>query len=519
MNPPPPSSTATEPPPPHELRASPSTVGAVDDQVEVLLSHLPDVAVLVIDHDLRFIGVGGPGLSQVGWEPDELLGRTLDEVVPPDEAATLGPHYRAALAGQTVSFEHRGVRALDHVHQVDIAPIQAPGGGVEAIMVIARDVTDHRRQAHELAASQQQIRALIEASPDMLAVYDLEGRYVSVSPAAEQLFGWRPEELVGTSSYDYFHPDDIALIRSTHDEVLDAPDTGVATYRLRCKDGSYRWVEVIGRQLLDAQTGQAHAIQCTTRDISRRHEMEEALRELNEELARSNAELERFAAVASHDLRSPLATALGLLDLLARQLPDATDPLITDVLDRSRRQLWRLTDTVDGLLELARIGTTALEPQQLTAAELVAEVLETIGPELAAADVTVALHADTSLVGDRRQLRIAVQNLLSNATRATSDARRVHVGVRARRTEQGWALEVEDDGDGIPEELRARLFEPAGSARPDGDGRRGGAGLGFGLATCRRIAQRHGGSLEVEHLPHGTRFVLQGQDVTAEDTH
>lgn len=586
------------------------------------LAHLPGVAVPVIDHDLRYLGAGGAGLEASGWDPTELVGRRLAEVVPEDEAARLEGPYRAALAGEVVRFTIRGVRRPDRVHQTEVIPIRDRSGSVTSAMVIARDLTD--LVAHEEAAAhaEQRLRALVDSSGDMLALYDVDGVYLEVSRAARTLFGWEPSELVGTSSYDYFHAEDLALISSTHAEVLQTEQVGAIEYRLRCKDGTYRWVEVIGRNLHDPETGQLTTIQCTTRDISRRKAAEAALRASEErfhtamdhapigpllvdmdgtlvavndefaalvgvdrdtlvgtsyhdllargavelppqpvgpvgqgqdaptvlkvrfrrddgvelhldlhiavvrgpdgapasaivqvvdttaarqavaELQRANGELQRFASVASHDLRSPVATARGLLELLDSRIPLPEDSPARDIAQRAGLQLARLGDTIDALLELTRAGTEPLRVRDIPATALLEEVTDALDSLADLAGSTVHLDADATLTGDPRLLRSLLQNLASNALRSTDQGRPVHVLVSASRDADGWALAVTDDGDGIPEDLRDRLFEPF--AHADRQGQLPGHGLG--MAICRRIVERHGGSIEVDHLDPGTRI-------------
>lgn len=475
------------------------------EQTAALLTTLQDLAVLVVDRDLRYVAAGGSGLRQVGWDPDELIGRAVHDVVPEPEASQLAAQYRAGLAGEAQTFRHRGIRSPETTHEVNIVPVPESDGTVQRVLVVARDVSEQIRADEAVRRSEQRLLELTASSPDMLALYSATGDYLEVSGSVQELFGWEPAELVGTSSYDYFHPDDIAAIQATHDAVMDGPDPGTVTYRLRCKDGSYRWVEVIGRSLFDEQ-GAVRAIQCTTRDISRRHAAEQALQEANAALAASNRELERLAAVASHDLRSPLATTRGLLDLIPDRLGTDHDPLVEELLDRARAQLQRLTETTDALLDMARLGVQELHVERVTVAELLADVLDVIGSDLAAADVQVHLDADRVIAGDRRLLRLLLQNLLSNTTRAARTLRpvRVHITARDRGRTGGWTLEVRDDGDGIPEPLRETLLESSVGVHRD----RTSPGLGFGLVTCQRIAQRHGGRLRVAHLDPGTAFTV-----------
>ncbi|MEX2504765.1 MAG: PAS domain S-box protein [Egicoccus sp.] len=246
--------------------------------VQQLIARLPDVAVLTFDRGLRFTAAGGPGLAGQGWDPAELLGRRLDDVLDAPRAAALGRYYRPALAGETRSFRYRGIRRPDRLNEVEVVPLRGADGAVTGGLVVSRDVTEQVQYIEALAHSEQRLRQLSAASIDMLALYDVDGIYLEVSEASERLFGWTPEQLVGRSSYELFHPDDLAAVRAVHEAVLERPEDGSVTYRMRCADGTYRWVEVNGHQVLDPETGDVVAIQCTTRDVTRRREVDEQLR-------------------------------------------------------------------------------------------------------------------------------------------------------------------------------------------------------------------------------------------------
>ena len=510
-------------------------------------------------------------------------------------------------------------------------PVPGAGAHDDATRVVGHDVTEAVTAATALSGSEQRLRALTDASGDMLALYDLDGRYLEVSPAARTLFGWDPQELVGTSSYDHFHPDDLASVSAAHGTVLDDDEVGPITYRLRCADGSYRWVEVLGRAIRDPRTGQVTAIQCTTRDVDARYRSglardtsearlrttidhapigmalvgldgraievndalcailrrpregllgasiadvthpddldadlallgevltgershyalakrylhpdgtpvpcelhvaclrdeqgdptaliaqivdvtqraaaEAELQATNAALRRSNEELERFAAVASHDLRGPLHTTRSLLDLLGTRVELPAGSLEAEVFSRACAQLERLAGTVEGLLDLALLGHRPLGSTTVALSTVLAQVLDALELDEDCPPGEVRLTADAQLTGDPRLLHVLVQNLVTNALRSAEDLRPVTVEVSGHRDATGWQLRVADDGDGVPLTLRDHLFRPfrAGHARAVAPGH------GLGLATCERIVHRHGGTIGVEHLPGGTAFLV-----------
>ncbi len=597
--------------------------------VDALLGRLPDVAVLVFDRDLRFTAAGGSGLAQQGWDPTELLGRRLEQVVAGPEAFELAGHYRAAIAGEARSFRHRGVRRPERTNAVDIVPLRAVDGTVSGGLVVARDVTDELDRSAALAHSERRLRQLSDASADMLALYDLDGTYLEVSQASQELFGWRPEELVGTSSYELFHPDDLAAIREIHRAVVADPVPGRVTYRMRCADGDYRWVEVNGHQITDPETGEVTAIQCTTRDITQRRAMEaklqaseqrfraalghapigmalvgldgsflevndalcrivgrtteelrgltfqaithpddleadlvlldelvagrrrtyelekrylradgslvpcelhvslirdaggrpmhfvsqivdlserkaveRQLRELNAELRRSNAELERFATVTSHDLRSPLATLRGFLAELDDRGDELPEPQWRQILHVAQDLTTQMGDSIEGLLALARIGGGRLNVRMVDTRHLVADAIEALAPEIEAAGAELRIGVLPEVACDPQQLRLLFQNLIANAVRFREPRRRLVITLGAERVPAGWRFTVEDTGRGFAPAERDAIFDYAtrADAAPEG------GGSGIGLATCRRIVQRHGGRIRASSDAQGARF-------------
>lgn len=177
------------------------------------------------------------------------------------------------------------------------------------------------------------LRRMLDASWDMQALYDLAGNFVAVSAASARLFGWAPEELIGTSSYEYFHPDDLAAIRAAHDHVLDADLPAFVTYRLRCKDGSYRWVEVVGVGIHRTEPGGPELIHCTTREITERHRLEEENDRIAAELRDRE---ERYRLTQEHS-----GVGMALVDLDGSWLD--VNPAICRLLGRSREQLLATT--------------------------------------------------------------------------------------------------------------------------------------------------------------------------------
>jgi PAS domain S-box-containing protein len=331
-------------------------------------------------------------------------------------------------------------------------------------------------------------------APVGMALVAMDGTFLEVNTALGAILGCEPATLVGTRYQDLLGGGSLGL-DPTDVPTIDPQEDGASVVAVPFQRADGSEVEVDLHVAIVRSPG-GTPLNAIVQVVDTT-----AARRAAAELRRANEELERFASVASHDLRSPLATTRGLLELLEHQLPISGDTSERDLLRRAERQLERLSATVDAVLELARATSEPLEVRDLDAATVLAEVTDSLDPVAERTGSMIELEADAVLTGDPRLLHSLLQNLVGNALRSTDDDRAVRVGVAASRDEHIWTLQVTDDGDGFPEHLRDRVFEPF--AHHDRPGQPPGHGLG--LAICERIVARHGGTIAVDHLERGTR--------------
>ncbi|KNH15926.1 histidine kinase [Arthrobacter sp. ZBG10] len=215
-----------------------------------------------------------------------------------------------------------------------------------------------------------------------------------------------------------------------------------------------------------------------------------------EELQRSNTMLAEFAGRVSHDLRTPLTTILGYVEL-AEDDPDipAGHPA-AEYLDYIGSGGRRMLGTLEDVLNYSR-ANGALNRERVSLLAVAAEAAQDLGLDLGGASGITC--EDAEMFADRAQLRTLVQNLLANSLNYSSSSRELQVLISATRKARGVILHVADNGKGISPEDRERAVEPLVRLRRPGDG----AGTGLGLATCERIAQAHGGDLVISGTPGG----------------
>jgi signal transduction histidine kinase len=219
------------------------------------------------------------------------------------------------------------------------------------------------------------------------------------------------------------------------------------------------------------------------------------VRVANAELARSNADLERFAYVASHDLSEPLRTIGGFGGLLERRYADALDDEGRMMLSHVTGGAARLQALIDGLLSYARVSTAPRKVQRVDMNAVTEEVLEAVRPAIGDRDATVDVAPLPMVEGEREQLSQLMQNLILNAIKFTAEGVEPRVEVSSRDAPDGRVeILVADNGVGVPADQADRIFEMFQRGKLGGD--RGGTGIG--LALCARIVERHGGTIRVE---------------------
>lgn len=303
---------------------------------------------------------------------------------------------------------------------------------------------------------------------------------------------------------DFVHPDDVDRTLEEAAALFDPVYRAVRfENRYRTVDGSYRWLS------WNCAAPEGDAIYAVVRDITERRRHEEAINELNRilvaqaaDLARSNRDLEQFAYVASHDLSEPLRSVTGYVQLLARryrgQLDDDADEFIGFAVDG----VTRMEALIRDLLAYARAGqVSAAVP--IDCAALVTAVVD--ATRLAHSDAVFEVGPMPVVESEEGPLRQVFDNLISNALKFVPQGRTPRVAVSSRALDSKWEFTVTDNGIGIVEHLRERIFGMYQRLHARADY----AGTGIGLAICQRVVERLGGRIMVRStLSLGTEFTF-----------
>lgn len=237
-------------------------------------------------------------------------------------------------------------------------------------------------------------------------------------------------------------------------------------------------------------------------EISNRQRAESALLKSNQELARSNAELEQFAYVASHDLQAPLATIASYAQLLEKRYKDQLDSQASKFIGNIVHGCTRMQTLIDDLLEYSRVGRSQKPFQIIDCNHVIQQVIANLQGAIRNNQAVVTYTELPAVMGDISQLVQLFQNLVSNAIKYRQDESPT-VYINAYKQENNWLFSVSDNGIGIASQYQERIFQIFQRLHTQKEY----SGTGIGLAICQKIVERHGGSIWVDSEPgQGSTF-------------
>lgn len=393
-------------------------------------------------------------------------------------------------------------------------------------MLLARTENRARQIATQLTEdyrrSEQRFRMAMVYSAIGKALLDHEGRVVEANPALGGIVGREPEHLAGVPFSSLFDAasDPVRTIE------MEAVAEGVfrTTRKLRRDDGELRYAHLTYAPV-PGNVGQDIARLVQVEDVSDRLHAEEQVRALNRtletrvaqrtrELSAANNELESFAYSISHDLRTPLRSIEGFSRLLTERYQQSLDDSGRDYLTRIRNATSRMSELIEALLKMSRLSRGQLSPAPLDLSKLAADVIAELRVAEPGREVEIAIAPDMRTVGDPSLVRSLLVNLLGNAWKFTRDCERPRIEFfqEHSQNEASTVFVVRDNGAGFEADYVGKLFRPFQRLHSQEQF----SGHGIGLASVRRIVERHGGTIQADGRPGAGatfKFTLPGDGV------
>lgn len=381
---------------------------------------------------------------------------------------------------------------------------------------------ERERAYEELNRQRAFYEDILNGLPADIAVFDVNHRYLFLNPAAvrnERMRRW----LIGRTDFDYVRkkglPEQFAVRRQElFQKVLQNGQTLLWEDETEV-DGQIR---VLLRRLLTVTVnGEVRYLVGYGSDITKIKEAETIIRDHNKllkdqveertrelellirEISRSNADLESYAYAASHDLQEPLRMITSFLQMIRRTQGERLDEDGHEYIDFALKGVQRLTDLIKALLSYSKLGQQEFQYQEASVDQIVRDKLADLSTLITERHAKVEVHSlPSSWICEPVMLGMVFYNLTGNAIKFNRSEQPL-VSIWAEEDEKGCMFFIRDNGIGIPAEKQALIFEPFKRLHSQQEF----AGTGVGLASCRRIVERHGGSIGLESEPgQGTTF-------------
>jgi PAS domain S-box-containing protein len=439
--------------------------------------------------------------AYTGVSVEQAMGWDWQTAIHPDDVPrTLVLWRECVRTGQPYEAEFRLRRADgEYRWHIDRAlPLRDAQGHIIHWFGTCTEVEDQKRAEEALRASEARFRALIEKSFDAILLLAADGAVAYASPSTARVLGFAPEELLGRDAFELVHPEDRGPTVALFAQLRTTPGGSVtSTHRARRRDGTWRWLDVRGTNLL-ADPG-VRAVVINYQDITERVRLEQQFLQ-----AQKMEAVGRLAAGIAHDFNNLLTVINGYAGMLLEDLGECA-PGVPSV-----RAIREAGERAAGLTQqLLAFGRKQIAAPRLLDLNAVVRGLGRMLRRLIGEDILLTEDLQPGLGrvrADPTQLQQAVLNLAVNARDAMPRGGRLSVVTREAERDEGgrWvALAVTDTGCGMAEEVKAHLFEPFFTTKAPGQG------TGLGLSTVYGIVKQSGGHVEVESQPGaGTTFTI-----------
>lgn len=436
--------------------------------------------------DCKYRNVNSTYTKLMNVDKDDLINHTLCELNPDFDLNLLHKYFNVAINNEPTQFEYFDKELQKYFDVRIYSPMK------NQFAVILQDISAKKTAEKELSEKTDELNMFFTNSIDLLCIATMDGLFKRINKEWQKTLDYNLSDFEGKNILDFVHPEDVIETSNLLNSLKTNPYHESFINRLKCKDGTYRFIEWKFYTL-------NNLIFSTARDITQRIQDEEEIKRKNDELIKTNIEKDKFFSIIAHDLKSPFNGLLGLSEMLADEVDQFSIEDIQKVAKSMKTSATYLFKLLENLLEWSRMqrGVMKNEPQTCQLSTYFEQAIALNSTLISNKEIKLQnlIPVDFQVTADAHMLNSVLRNLVSNAIKFTNNKGNIVINAM-HINDKLTHISIKDSGIGISESDMQTLFKiDSISSNP---GTEGETGTGLGLVLCKEYIERNGGKIWID---------------------